>query len=100
MHDSYRIGNVRKHIEALTEITRWIWCVNLAAVILALVYARYALAGLAGFTWLAALVATASGRRASAYIAEEQEVVDAPEAPIDAREAQWSGRPSFWREEL
>ena len=80
-------------MEALTEITRWIWCVNLAAMILGLIYARYALVGLAAFTWLAALVATASGRRASACMGEEKKL-------IDAREAQWVARPSFWQEEL
>ena len=100
MHDSYQIGNAHNYTEAFTEFTRWIWCVNLAAVILGLIYGRYALAGLAGFTCLAALVATALGRRASAYIAEEQEAADGPEAPVDGRAAQWTGRPSFWQEEL
>ncbi|OFX13575.1 MAG: hypothetical protein A2Z18_08980 [Armatimonadetes bacterium RBG_16_58_9] len=93
MQSSYRIGQARKWIGTLVDVARWIWCVNLVTMILGLVYAKYVLAELSGFTLLAALAVTACGRRASAYIAEEERLVTIHDARARVKA-------SFWREQI
>ena len=73
MHNPHRIADARKRIDALVEISRWIWLVNLAAMIVGLIYGRYHLAGLAAFTGVLAIVAAASGRRASEFLGGQQQ---------------------------
>ena len=69
------IGGARKRAAALVEISRWIWIVNLAVMVVAIVYGYHALAALAAFTGLLSLIATAIARRVSLYLGEAESII-------------------------
>ena len=82
-----RVCEALRRITLLTETVRWVWAVNMIAMIIGLVRGHYGLAGLAGFSWIVALTATAAGRRAI----KQLEAINRPSAP--------SRRPSWELEE-
>ena len=59
------IDDARKRVTALVTITRWIWVVNSLVALMSIVFQRYDIAALAGFTWVLSLVAAAFGHRAA-----------------------------------
>lgn len=61
---SYRVGDTRRRVAAMAEITRWVWSVNAIVMVYALCYHQYALALLATFGFLPSLFASALGRQA------------------------------------
>lgn len=69
------IGGARKRAAILVEISRWIWVVNLAVMVVAIMYGYYALAALAAFTGLLSLIATAIARRVSLYLSEAESII-------------------------
>ncbi len=72
----FEIEDALSRLTALVEITRWVWAVNLAALIVALIYGSYQVAVLAAFTGLLTLVGAAIGRRASRYLNSAHDTVE------------------------
>jgi hypothetical protein len=62
-------------ISTLTEIARWLWCINLVVLVAGLFTCHFELAALAGFTWVLALVGAAIGRRAIDYLNNAEQTI-------------------------
>ena len=77
------IQEALRRVTAFTETVRWVWVVNMIAMIAGLARGRYGLAALAGFSWILALTAAAAGRRAMRHL----ETISPPTTAI--RQAGW-----------
>lgn len=69
------LGVAAKRLAALIEITRWLWIINAAVTIIAVVYERYDIVGIAAFTWLLSLVAAAIAKRAEIYVDRAEHLI-------------------------
>ncbi len=77
------VGEALRRVTAFTETVRWVWVVNMIAMIAGLARGRYGLAALAGFSWILALTAAAAGRRAMRHL----ETISRPATAM--RQAAW-----------
>ena len=68
--DKYEAGveEALRRVKTFTDMVRWVWVVNMVAMIAGLARGRYRLAALAAFSWILALTAAAAGRRAMKYL--------------------------------
>ena len=69
------LGVAANRLAALVEITRWLWIVNAAVTVIAIVYERYDIVGIAAFTWLMSLVAAAIAKRAEIYLGRAEHLI-------------------------
>jgi hypothetical protein len=69
------LGVAAKRLAALIEITRWLWIINAAVTIIAIIYERYDIVGIAAFTWVLSLIAAAIAKRAEIYVDRAEHLI-------------------------
>ena len=69
------LGVAARRLAALIEITRWLWIVNAAVTIIAIIYERYDIVAIAAFTWVLSLVAAAIAKRDEIYVDRAEHLI-------------------------
>ena len=69
------LGVAARRLAALVEINRWLWIINAAVTIIAIIYERYDIVGIAAFTWVLSLVAAAIAKRAEIYVDRAEHLI-------------------------
>ena len=83
MQDSDDIARACRKMEAAAEVSRWIWCVNLAAAVVALALKRFDAATLALVTTLLAVTAAGLTRRAAMHLRAKERASAQTESEVD-----------------